>query len=636
MIPNCVAIDTETTGINPWRGDRMFSAAAAFPSGRRLFWYRDFAGLKDLLEDESVDKVFHNAKFDLRMLEFSGFTVKGKVWDTMIFGHLLDGRDAGSGLSLDNMSRKYLPMQYRKVTQEVNEFFQGIANAESKKLGKQAAKRNSDFNKSIVDFSKLPKDLLKRRVVGDADLTLRLFNRMYDTVRQTFPLLLDQEHKLLMVVKRMEDRGIQVDIEEIHRQKVEYDLIVDDVLDFFETYTGKEGFNLNSRADQERVLDMAGLLDCIDERTDPSKTFPNGQPKLNDYNLRNLHHPVAHMLLMGKAAAKMRDTFLSQAEGCQTDGVLHPNFNQLGTTTGRFSCSNPNLQNIPIEGDRRTAYTESEAEESFDMTGIEYAPHIKRLFVVRPGYAHIHSDKKQAEMVMLAHYTNSKSMREIFETGESIHDGLCRLLYGEWTKGLKTRTKAVVFGYQYGASLATIAKKIGSDLAEARRARNRLAQVIPDLPRWRRLLEDLVQEQGFVQTIHGRRHYLSGSESYKAVNRMCQGSVGDEIKSRMVALDDMIRAEGVDACLLLNIHDDIGTEIAEGDVERIGPKIVDIMNESTPLGFTLPLAADANITFSRWADLMDVEDEKDPRSYSKEAWLKAFVAKNERMPDRNV
>ncbi len=594
-----VAIDTETTGLNPWRGDRMFSVAAAFPTGRILYWRGEFGGLRELLEDEAVDKVFHNAKFDLRMLEFSGYKVRGRVWDTMIFGHLLDGDQS---LKLENMAKRYLPRARWKVVDELNTWFDDN--------GIPKAKRGRHF-------ADLPPGILEKRNTGDAVSTMLLFQKFYHTVAVTFPLLLEQEHNLIPVVKKMENRGIVVDYDEVHRQMDEYAAMVDDVVLFCEGVVGWEGFNLNSKAHQEELLDKAGLLDQIQERT---KT---GHKRLNDWNLRLLRHPVAHMLMMGKAAAKMRDTFLDQAERLSVPtkidglagnyGVLHTTYNQTGTVTGRFSSSGPNLQNIPIEGSQggRTSYTNEEAADSFESTGIEFSPHIKNIFVVRPGFAHVHSDKSRAEMMMLAHYTKDPVLIEMVQKSDP-HTEICMRLFGSVTKGLRTRAKIVVFGFMYGAGDKTLALKIGDTIEVARDTRRRLEKQIPSLNGWRNEMRDRLKDCGYVVSSYGRRYYLKVSEniefdeSYMSVNRMCQGTVGDEIKSRMIALDNMYRSECPDCCMILNIHDDLGTEVPLDEVHRMAPRIYNVMCQ-TGIKFNVPMPSSCDITFDRWANLKEIK-----------------------------
>jgi DNA polymerase-1 len=218
-------------------------------------------------------------------------------------------------------------------------------------------------------FSDLPIDILRKRNVGYADLTLMLFMRLYSTVATVFPRLLEQEHRLLHVVKRMEDRGLMIDVPEIDVQDRQMDKILEDVQDFCEGMVGRDDFNINSRADLVEILKIANVYGQLKERTAPTKRFPEGQPKLDSFNLRQLHHPAPLMILLGKGAAKLKANFLAQLRTANVNGVVHPNYNQLGTTTGRFSCSNPNLQNVPTENVGRMHGSPEELAEEEDMTG---------------------------------------------------------------------------------------------------------------------------------------------------------------------------------------------------------------------------------------------------------------------------
>lgn len=580
---NYAAVDVETTDLNPWKGGRVFAAAASVSNGQNLFWREGFSGLEALLADPTIDKVFHNAKFDTRMLEKAGFKIRGKIWDTMIFAHLLDGRQLKG---LGHLATKYLPSDKRKVVTEINNWFD-----EHKIAGKYRGKH----------FINLPPDILKRRNVGDAELTKLLFERFFVTVSVTFPVLLAQEHALVPVVRRMEDRGIRIDYDEIQKQYDYFTDIMQEATDFFEGILGWEGFNVNSYDHLTEVFDRCEILPEIKERT------ATGKYKLDDWNVRHIPHPAAQMLLVLKGVTKLRNTFLGQALDNAVNGILHPNFNQLGTLGSRFSCSKPNLQNIPIEGDRRTSFTEDEAEMSFEMTGIRYAPHLKKIFKVRDGYCHIHSDKKQAELCMLAHYTGDQKLIQIFNEGKSIHDELCRLLYGEWTKGLKTRTKAVVFGFMYGAGDETLAKKIGATISEARSTKRNLARRLPSLPQWRDRMAHEIAERGYIQTIHGRRYYIKEHESYTSVNAMCQGTVGDEVKSRMVEIDKWLATDQIGGTVLLNVHDDIATEVPLEERHRAAKEIHRIMHEAS-MPYKLVLSSSLDITYTSWSDLQEIND----------------------------
>ena len=580
VIPNFVAIDIETTGLNPWKGDRMFAAAATFPSGRKLFWRDDFGGLQELLEDPRVDKVFHNAKFDWRMLEFSSFKICGRIWDTMIFAHLLNGTQF---LNLEELAFRYLPPSRWKVVRELNQWFDehGIS---KKERGKQ--------------FTALPPGLLQQRCEGDATATALLFMKFYPVVRKLFERLLIQEHRLLPIVKHMEDRGMLVNLEEVAIQRKYLSEVTENVIDFCEGIIGHEGFQLRSHDDQEHLLACAGILDQITERT--TKT---GRPKLSEQTLRELHHPVSHMLLLGKKAEDLNSKFLHSIEQLHVNNVLHAQFNQLGTVTGRFSSSKPNLENQPTEGGHLSS---EEAEEAVELTSVDLVPHIKRCFCCRPGYAHLHSDKSKIEVLMLGHYTKDPTLLEVMRSGHDIHEEMSMRMFGEATPGLRVRAKITVFGFQYGVGDEGLAKKIRCTIQEARSYKERLRSLCPSIETFRRRLRSQLEAVGYVQTDHGRRHYLSSAEAYMAVNRMCQGTAADEVKSCMVAIGEWFNQQYPDCSILLNIHDDLGSEIPIDLLHEIAPKYLELMT-NTSIPFAIPLPASLEYTTTRWSDLVEYE-----------------------------
>ena len=588
-----VAIDTETTGLNVWRGHRPFAVSMASPGGGKAYWrvepgkVHTIRRLVDTLRNPNIDKVFQNAKFDLHMFQACGIEVKGQVWDTMILAHLLDGRQE---VNLEALSRKYLPLQEGKVVDEVINWF-----IERK------------IPKSKRDFYELPPALLKKRAQGDVHLTLLLFERMFPTVQHYFPYLLKLEHDLIPVVMRMEARGITIDFDEIDKQEEHYDKIVTEVVEFCEEAVGYEGFRLSAPTDVHDLFDRAGLLDRILALPARRGKTKMGAPKCNEVNLLVMRHPYAYMVLAGRAATKLRDNFLVDMRAHATDGVIHPDFNQIGAKTGRFSCSKPNLQNIPVDGDTRSGWTSEEADDSYEMTGLRISPHLHKIFKVRPGYAHIHADKQQGEVRMMAHYTNDPVMMEIFASGISIHDGLCMRLYGEVSKTLKWRTKRLVFGYMYGAGADTIAMRMGATVREAKQVIRRLQGQLPGLVPWRTKLEEMVHRQGYVETVHGRRHYLGHSEAYKTINRMCQGTLADEMKGRMIAVDHYLRDYDIDGRIILNIHDDLCIEIERRAVpEHLGP-LYDLMQDSDA-PYNVRMVSALELTTTDWGDAKEVED----------------------------
>lgn len=595
--PNFVAIDTETTGLNLWQNDEVFTASAAFPSGRILFWRNSFEGLREILEDSTIDKVFQNAKFDWRGLEklFPGLKIRGRVWDTMIFAHLMDGRSAQrKQLNLDYLSARYLPPSRRKVIQELDDWF-----AEHKVAKKDQGKH----------FTDLPPELLNKRCNSDAILTCLLFMKLYPVVVKEFALLLEQEHRLLPIVKRMEDRGLVVDPDEVIKQSIFFDEVIEDVTGFCEDILGWEGFNINSHDHQSAVLERTGILHLITKLTTKTK-----KKQIKERTLRDLHHPVAHMLLLGKKASDLNGKFLQQMQRfyhyTERGPIVHPHWNQVGTLSGRFSTSKPNLLNIPAEGGH---LSEEEIEEAIDMTGIDFAPHIKRCFLCSPGYAHIHSDKEKVEVYMLAHYTKDPVMLEIMKSGLDIHEEISLRMFNSADKRLRVRAKAVVFGYIYGAGDGVIASNCRCSIPEAKEYRARLSHVCTGLERWKKELQRQLANLNYIVTDHGRRHYLLSSESYMAINRMCQGTAADEVKSRMVDIGEWFERDYPDCSIILNYHDDVGSEVPIELLEEVAPKYHELM-EDTKIKYELPLPASLEATDTRWADLKDYEEYQNDRS----------------------
>jgi len=184
-------------------------------------------------------------------------------------------------------------------------------------------------------------------------------------------------------------------------------------------------------------------------------------------------------------------------------------------------------------------------------------------------------------------------------------------MFGEKTKGLRVRAKVTVFGFQYGVGDAGLAKIIQCTQAEAKQYKDRLRALCPSIDKFKRRLSQQIQERGYVQTDHGRRHYLGKGEYYMGVNRMCQGTAADEVKARMLAIDDMFQIEQPESTILLNIHDDVGSEIPTELLPEVAPIYHKLMEESS-IPFELPLPASLEATHTTWADLEDYKCEQQP------------------------
>jgi len=571
-----VAIDTEDTGLYPWNGHRMFATSAVFPSGRILFWRNNFSGLRRLLKDCSLDKVFHHAKYDLRMLEAAGFKIRGKIWDTMIFGRLLDGNQL---INLESMANRYLPKHRSKVVKEIDEWF------------KAHKIKKADRGNHYID---LPPELLQKRCEGDSIITCLLFAKLYPIVAETFPRLLEQEHRLISIVKPMETIGLLIDNKQLKKQKNELNKVVETVTEFCEGIIGNDDFSITKPNDCNYVMRKVGLGAVLD-----ADYYMHSRVNLKQQALRNTHHPVAYMIILGRRANSLIANFIGQIENYQVDNILHPGWNPQRATTGRFSSSKPSLGNLPSEGGH---LSEIEAKDILEMTGIELLPHIKRIFKCRPGYCFLASDKSRIEVCMAAHYAKDKVMIDALNRGLDIHKEMTIRMFNEYNDRLRVRAKVTVFGYLYGAGDQMLADNCLCSLEEARSYRARLNQVCPSLSRWRRLLASQIYERGYLITEHGRRHYLSRNDSYMAVNRMCQGTAADEVKSNMVLIGEAFAQDYPDCHILMNISDALVAEVPLELLPKVAPMYHELM-EQTSLPYRVPLPSSLEVSKTNLAAL---------------------------------
>ena len=302
-------------------------------------------------------------------------------------------------------------------------------------------------------------------------------------------------------------------------------------------------------------------------------------------------------------ADSLKGKFIAQIERFAVGDIIHASFNQFGTVTGRFSCSKPGLHSIPREGGQLTA---DEAAE--DLDDIPLAPHIKRIFLPREGYRFIDSDKKQGEVRMLIHYGKDKVGMEMFESGLGIHFEICKRMFGVVDNKLKQRAKHIVFGWQFGMGLSAASQILNSTKEEARKYFRLLEKTLPSIGPLKKKWFAQVYDDGFVTTIHGRRHYLGHQEAYMAVNRMCQGSLGDEVKGNMVMLHEEWEPEHEGCHQLLQIHD---SDLAEAPVEnrKAVAHMHQIMNRSC-VEYFLPMTSETKVTEANgsWASGKTIED----------------------------
>lgn len=511
------------------------------------------APLRELLEDESIQKLAHDIKFDMLVLRRHGVTLGGGVFDTMIASYLVDPgrRDHGlDGLVLEYLKHQALP--------------------EDEVCGK---------GRSRVPMSQAPRDKVADLGCERADLALRLAGMLEKELeRYALADLFDRiEMPLVPVLAEMEHTGIRIDGGFFERiaEKLERDLEL--LREDIHKEAGGE-FNINSTPQLREVLFERLELPVV-KRT---KTGPSTDASVLE-SLAQEGHRLPVLILEFRQLDKLKGTYvdaLPQHMHPQT-GRIHTRFDQAVAATGRLSSSDPNLQNIPIRTD----------------IGAE----IRKGFVPADGFVFVSADYSQIELRVLAHLSGDPAFESAFREGTDIHRQTAGIVFevdvADVTAEMRAAAKTINFATIYGIGPHALSQQLGTTYAEAKQF---IEQYFKRLPRVREYLDRQVEaakEKGYVETITGRRRYIPEirSKNYNirqfgeraATNAPVQGSAADIIKIAMIDVDRAFREQGAEARMLLQVHDELVFEApadqADGTRELVTGLMVDAVELNVPL-----------------------------------------------------
>ncbi len=406
-------------------------------------------------------------------------------------------------------------------------------------------------------------------------------------------ILRDIEMPLVSVLAKMEETGIRVStsrLEQLSR------ILAREILDREKKIyrLGGRKFNINSPKELRTLL--------FEELGIPSrrlKKTPTGFVSTSAGDLAGVEslHPIVPPLLDYRELFKLKSTYVDALPRLvkRRTKRIHTTFHQTTTATGRLSSSNPNLQNIPKRG--------------------RWAKEIRSAFVAPRGSVFVSFDYSQIELRIIAHLSRDKKMCEAFARGEDIHTFTASLLWGvdeaHVTPALRESAKAVNFGLMYGVSARRIARSLKKDLSEARSFLRNYFQKFEGVARYIEQVKERAREQGFVETVFGRRRYLPGIHSSRndlraeaermAVNMTAQGTNADFIKLAMIRTVNYLEEQRLDARLVLQIHDDLLFEIRRDIVKETVPHITRIMETVHTL--SVPLEVDVT-TGSDWGNMV--------------------------------
>lgn len=578
-----IAFDTETTGLDAQQAQLVGLSFAVKPGEAAYIPLthsymgvpeqldRDtvLRALKPLLEDPSKAKVGQHAKYDMNILancaiggdQACGIMVQGVAYDTMLESYVLDS--TGSRHDMDSLALKYLG--------HTTTSFQDIAGKGVKQL----------------TFDQISLEQAGPYAAEDADVTLRLHHVLHEklaAIPSLNSVLTDIEMPLVPVLARIERQGALVDANLLGIQSVELgDKLVALEREAF-AIAGEE-FNLSSPKQLGVILYEKLGLPII------SKTA-KGQPSTAEAVLAELAEqdfPLPKVLMQYRSMSKLKSTYtdrLPEQINPRT-GRIHTSYHQAVTATGRLSSSDPNLQNIPI----RTAE----------------GRRIRQAFVAPKGYKLLAADYSQIELRIMAHLAKDEGLLHAFRNNLDVHSATAAEVFGvelaEVTTDQRRSAKAINFGLIYGMSAFGLAKQIGVDRKQSQAYIDRYFARYPGVLDYMERTRTQAAEQGYVETIFGRRLYLpeinaknpalrKGAER-TAINAPMQGTAADIIKKAMVAVDNWLSASGLDARVILQVHDELVLEVREDLVDQVRDEVRVHMSEAAKLD--VPLVVEVGV-----------------------------------------
>lgn len=523
-------------------------------------WYMEdnFQALKELIEDPTIDKVLHNAKFDYHQFMNIGMQVKGKIWDTLVMLKLID----------ENMNSYQLKDLAAKII--------------SKDADKwEIMKDNWLRTNNCKDWTRVPKELMGDYGAGDTWYTYTLFDLFkHYLVDNDLEKLYDTESKLIYVLARMERRGFMVNKPYLAGLR---EAFTKEIADAQNALYEKVGYIFNSNSSQQlekMFLKMGVARDAIlvNEET--------GNPILDADALEALaeEYPIANEILEVRRAEKLLSTYVEGVLGVlDAEDRVHGNWNQTEATTGRMSATNPNLQNLPKKDKR-----------------------IRKAYVPRPGYILMFYDLDQVEYRLFAHYAQAQGLIQAIKEGKDVHTATAAIIfhvpYDKVTDEQRSTAKTMNFALIYGQGDAHTAKSLKLSLSDARTFKRQYFADIPEAKPFLTTVIEIVKQRGYVRNIFGRRRHLIKDKAYKGPNALIQGCAADHIKAQMVKVDDYLTGHYLTGMVNI-VHDELILEVKIEEVDELAPKIKELIDDYTT--FRVPLTCGCEFSLTSWGQKMD-------------------------------
>lgn len=516
------------------------------------------AQLRPLLEDPQRHKLGHHLKYDRNVLLNHGVELRGIAYDSMLESYVLDS--TASRHDLDSLCQKYLAHSNIK--------FEEVAGKGAKQL----------------TFDQVPLEAAAPYAAEDADMTLRLHRLLWPRVAaqgRLKSLFEEIELPLLEVLADMERTGVRVDVHMLQQQSRELAERMLGVEQEAHRVAG-EPFNLGSPKQIQTLLYDRQQLPVM------AKT-PKGAPSTAESVLQELAalgYPLPGLILEHRSLSKLKSTYTDKLPGQVNarSGRVHTSYHQAVAATGRLSSSDPNLQNIPIrtpEGRR-----------------------IRQAFVPADGKLMLAADYSQIELRIMAHLSGDRGLVEAFAKGEDIHRATAAEVFGVALERVsadqRRSAKAINFGLIYGMSAFGLARQLGIERGQAQDYVNLYFERYPGVRAYMDSTRELARQQGYVETLFGRRLYLPEINARNAqrrqaaertaINAPMQGSAADIIKKAMLSVAAWIKSEASDVSMIMQVHDELVFEVPHAQRQAAAAAIGQRMESAASL--SVPLVVD--------------------------------------------
>ena len=558
------AIDTETTSLD-YRIAELVGFSVAFDANDAYYipLAHDYenapeqlnreavlAQIKPILENEHIRKIGHHLKYDAHIFANHGIIIQGWYFDTMLASYVLNAAATRHGM--DDVARVYLS--------HLTTTFEQIA-------GKGAKQKT---------FNQIELEVAAHYAAEDAHVTYRLYE-VLSAKLQPFPELVNILHNIEMPVARvltgMEEDGIKLDHAFLDQLSVEFSETMQ-TLENQATELAGEAFNIASPKQVGEVLfDKLGIKG--------GKKTATGQYSTSESVLEKIEHPLAEVILEHRGLAKLKNTYTDRLveQSHDTTHRVHTSYHQALTATGRLSSTDPNLQNIPI----RT----------------QIGRQIRKAFIAPEGRVLLAADYSQIELRLMAHFSQDDALVHAFQHGQDVHrrtaSEVLSIAIEDVTNDQRRQAKAVNFGLLYGMSEFGLIRQLGFTREESQNYIKQYFHRYPGIYEYMQRTRQLALEQGFVETILGRRLYTPDIDARNmmvrkaaeraAINAPLQGSAADIIKIAMIEVDKILPKD--QAKLLLQVHDELVFEADESIAEELSRQITDVMQSVVQISVPL-------------------------------------------------